>query len=637
MLIIEGAIMQRLDLQFEGDSVTYAAESPPFENLVLEGGGERGIVYPGAAQVLEDQGVLKNLKRIGGTSAGSLSAVVIGLGYSATEFTQIAMNLKGTDLVDTTPTLKAAEKFLEGDGVLAGANALKKVKEIVRNKIAAALVKHPDLEALFLDPKTHKVNLDTITFRHVHEMIQRYPDLGMKELFLTGTNKSDKKLKIFSYDDSPDMEIAEAARISMSIPVIYQTIEKDGKVYEDGGCLDNFPMDIFDQKRYLPASPYCLGENKQNLCTLGLKVDTKENMEYLIWHNQQAELDAAAGNNPFKKIKNKIMHAVQAVEDSIENKLFDAITGVAYTKASADEVQRDRTLYEQRMIQIYDNDVNTADFFLKPEAKQKMIENGKQATQQWLSEHHGELRYIAAAKNFPALVAKLATEDLAHLCATLKSNAINMVLANAAEGVNAVQNKQAECVAIAENQYRERLLEMKKDPNKAEDVKKCQAIYEQQSAVKPVVMSSSNTAVCRQLNKAPDVKVAPTSPLAFVQKQAELGKKVLEEKKVPEEKKPEKKAKIYIIDTTSRKPINKKPIYVISPQSTVNNKESMDIITIGGKKLSNSSGKSFVIFPKRVLANPPQRHGAFIIGGNAKASSNLEPLDEAKESKCKRK
>ncbi|KAI8517743.1 hypothetical protein Bbelb_037600 [Branchiostoma belcheri] len=54
----------------------------PFENLVLEGGGAKGMAYVGALKVLEDAGILRNIKRFGGTSAGSITAGFLAVGMS---------------------------------------------------------------------------------------------------------------------------------------------------------------------------------------------------------------------------------------------------------------------------------------------------------------------------------------------------------------------------------------------------------------------------------------------------------------------------------------------------------------------------------------------------------------------------
>ncbi len=49
-----------------------------FRNLVFEGGGVKGIAYVGAIKVLEEKGIMPNIVRVGGTSAGAINAVLRG-------------------------------------------------------------------------------------------------------------------------------------------------------------------------------------------------------------------------------------------------------------------------------------------------------------------------------------------------------------------------------------------------------------------------------------------------------------------------------------------------------------------------------------------------------------------------------
>ena len=41
----------------------------PFRNLVFEGGSVKGIAYSGALAVLEEHGILPQIRRVGGASA----------------------------------------------------------------------------------------------------------------------------------------------------------------------------------------------------------------------------------------------------------------------------------------------------------------------------------------------------------------------------------------------------------------------------------------------------------------------------------------------------------------------------------------------------------------------------------------
>ena len=64
-----------------------------FRNLVFEGGGVKGIAYVGAMQFLKKKGVLKNIQRVGGTSAGAINATLFALGFTNTETKKILKNL----------------------------------------------------------------------------------------------------------------------------------------------------------------------------------------------------------------------------------------------------------------------------------------------------------------------------------------------------------------------------------------------------------------------------------------------------------------------------------------------------------------------------------------------------------------
>ena len=71
-----------------------------FKNLVFEGGGVRGIAYVGALEVLDNEGILKNIKRVAGTSAGAMVAVLVGLNYTASEISEVLWSLNFQKFLD---------------------------------------------------------------------------------------------------------------------------------------------------------------------------------------------------------------------------------------------------------------------------------------------------------------------------------------------------------------------------------------------------------------------------------------------------------------------------------------------------------------------------------------------------------
>ena len=48
----------------------------------MQGGGILGIAYVGALQELEKEGILQNIERVAGTSAGAMNAMLMSLKYT---------------------------------------------------------------------------------------------------------------------------------------------------------------------------------------------------------------------------------------------------------------------------------------------------------------------------------------------------------------------------------------------------------------------------------------------------------------------------------------------------------------------------------------------------------------------------
>jgi predicted acylesterase/phospholipase RssA len=65
-----------------------------------------------------------------------------------------------------------------------------------------------------------------------------------KELTLTGWNKTAGEETYFNAADTPNMPVAFAGRISMSIPIYFQTAVYQGNQYMDGGVGSNMPSEV---------------------------------------------------------------------------------------------------------------------------------------------------------------------------------------------------------------------------------------------------------------------------------------------------------------------------------------------------------------------------------------------------------
>lgn len=102
-----------------------------------------------------------------------------------------------------------------------------------------------------------------LTFQELHDLTIAYPEAGFRDLKVVGSNFSSKQKEVYCHEDYPTAIISDAIRISMSIPTLFKphkiyykidgercaAVAPDTKV--DGGLYDNYPIDCFDEARYL--------------------------------------------------------------------------------------------------------------------------------------------------------------------------------------------------------------------------------------------------------------------------------------------------------------------------------------------------------------------------------------------------
>ncbi|WP_319805295.1 patatin-like phospholipase family protein [Hymenobacter latericus] len=249
-----------------------AQAQPTYRNLVMEGGGIRGIAYGGALQELEHQGVLRSIERVGGTSAGAIQAALLAVGYSADEVVEV---------VNRAPVQRLNDgRFI----FVGGSTRLLRQYGWYRGDALARYL------AELVARKTGNPNL---TLGELHQLARQQPG-RFRDLYTTGTNLTTQRVQVFSHETHPGMRVADAVRISMSIPMYFRAVLLDAQghvlqgkpakgqpvqVLVDGGLLANYPIRLFDYPRYLPpdvaATPDARGQ-VFNAETLGLRLDRAE-------------------------------------------------------------------------------------------------------------------------------------------------------------------------------------------------------------------------------------------------------------------------------------------------------------------------------------------------------------------------
>lgn len=241
-----------------------------YRNLVMEGGGIKGFAFAGAVQVLDSLGIIKNIQRVGGSSAGAIQAAMLAIGYRPEELIK---------KLDSIPL----KKFNDGR-ILGG---------LRRTKKKFGFFKGQKIDDWIRELIVEKTGDADITFLQLHnsKAAKNY-----KDLYITGTDLTYRCLRIFCYEDYPDMKIADALRISFSVPLYFQPVYIDdtGKVLKDtsnrkfhlmvdGGLVANYPIKIFDRPYHVAGdSTDSLGHNMN---TLGLLLDKPGQLTYTKHHD----------------------------------------------------------------------------------------------------------------------------------------------------------------------------------------------------------------------------------------------------------------------------------------------------------------------------------------------------------------
>jgi NTE family protein len=263
------ALLILLNICLSVTSVFSGNRPDTIKNLVFSGGGTWGIAYCGAVEELDQRGALNHLERVAGTSVGSIEALLLSLGYTTAEITEIMYNLRVDQFNDNGfPVFGGIYRFSNSYGWFSGKAFNKWLDKMIRAKTGNA----------------------DLTFAQLHQLAAKKPFL---DLYVTGTNLSRQRTEIFSYENYPDMKIKNAVRISMCVPFYFTSVLMDSKgeivrkstedhpadVMIDGGVIENFPIDIFDRERFVKNHNHS-NNYMYNPCTLGLRVQSDSQIVY---------------------------------------------------------------------------------------------------------------------------------------------------------------------------------------------------------------------------------------------------------------------------------------------------------------------------------------------------------------------
>ncbi|MCJ7716499.1 MAG: patatin-like phospholipase family protein [Anaerolineales bacterium] len=220
-------------------AIDYEFKRNLYKNLVFKGGGIRGIAYMGVLEILDEYRIIENIQRVAGTSAGAIAAAIVSFRLSVPETKELFNSLDFTKVPQNETKLKSrkflrfpeeesSRRFFKNFGWYSSEYFYNWLEEVIAGQCDG------NRRATFSD----------------------FKDYGFRDLFIMVTNVSRQRVEIFSADHTPDVAVADAVRMSLSIPVFFEALRFDGQkfgdgdYYVDGGLYDNFPVHIFDHPEY---------------------------------------------------------------------------------------------------------------------------------------------------------------------------------------------------------------------------------------------------------------------------------------------------------------------------------------------------------------------------------------------------
>ncbi|MEO6719735.1 MAG: patatin-like phospholipase family protein [Ferruginibacter sp.] len=295
---------------------SFSQQKYQYKNLVLEGGGVRGLAYAGAFSELENKGVLQQIEKVAGTSAGAIAGLMISIGFSAKEIDSIMYSLP-------------VEEFNDGKGGIVG--------KYVRVKNKYGLYEGKIFEQWLHQLIKHKTGLEDLSFTKLHDL--HLQNKIYKDFYCTGTNLTRQHLDIFSFEHTPEMSIAVAVRISAGVPLYFEPVMLDDRYqkiraadtvsfrnyYVDGGMIANYPISIFDSCEN-KGNPLLCDKIHFNTQTLGIKLERPAQIDSLKNNNSNIPpYHIASFREYIYAFNNLVIETLNRKYPNLENEKFRTI------------------------------------------------------------------------------------------------------------------------------------------------------------------------------------------------------------------------------------------------------------------------------------------------------------------------
>lgn len=421
----------------------YLSPAPPIKNVVISGGGAKGVILPGVLKAFEEHRIGEDLSfrdqldNLAGSSIGAVTACLIAVGISSEDLIAATGNedfkallgkgwgpifKDGKPLLDfiRTHIQKTISKHLFE---MSGKEDLDDidVEELVKNQfdLRDMVSTQEEVNALVVEIqeilevlKNEDINKISITFSMLRSLRKLNPYI-FKELTVTATCRENGQTYYFDADTTPLLDIALGSKASAALPIVLNPVKiepqfllpgyvhQKAMTFSDGGFLDNIPTRAMEKKQG-EGNLKNKGEQGQNLQTLVLVFDetAKKEDEQSPFHDELIDNHA---------LYDPTGYMTWLVRDVIAKRLGRIKTKERNTINKAKGLEEVRKNYTQRNIPLKVG-IKTTDFDQAKKDEQKYIEKGYKQGMEYFFNHESEL-ICRSFNSFHDLLAQIPEED----------------------------------------------------------------------------------------------------------------------------------------------------------------------------------------------------------------------------------
>lgn len=279
------------------------------ENIAFSGGAMKTLAFGGVVHAIDKAGYRSQIKRIAATSGGAIVACLMACGFTGEEIMNLMLSRDFSELKTQDSLLENIHRLSFNFGFYSN--------HLISQWIGDHLEEHSI-------PRN-------ISFKEVYDKFD-------VKLIIPVTHLNKRSTVYFNVEDTPDMAIVDATRISTSIPIFFEAYRFKKDYYVDGCITCNLPIEILEQ--YDPKMERTLA---------------------------------------FNVINNNDIHAYREITDIID--FVNEIMNTYFYQFNQNIYKK----FKDIIIMINTGDVSAVDFSLPNNEKIKLFRRGYQLTKERLS------------------------------------------------------------------------------------------------------------------------------------------------------------------------------------------------------------------------------------------------------------